>query len=67
MTSARSPLPDDIASILAEGIRYERGGVTARAVASFEEVAARAAESPADVRARLIGGYDHAAASVIAG
>ena len=48
MPSARSPLPyDDVAAILAEGIRYERGGVTARAVASFEQVTVRATENPA--------------------
>jgi tetratricopeptide (TPR) repeat protein len=38
---------DDIASLLAEGIRFERGGVTERAVACFEEITARANESPA--------------------
>lgn len=38
---------DDIESLLAEGIRFERGGVTERAVACFEEITARAEESPA--------------------
>jgi tetratricopeptide (TPR) repeat protein len=38
---------DDISSILAEGVRYERSGVTARAVACFEEVTTRADENPA--------------------
>lgn len=46
-TERRSATRDDITSLLAEGIRFERGGVTARAVSCFEEVAARADESPA--------------------
>lgn len=45
-TSSSRP-HEDVDTVLAEGIRYERGGVTARAVASFEEVIARADEHPA--------------------
>ena len=37
----------DTLSLLEEGIRYERGGLTARAVAAFEEVSRRAHEDPA--------------------
>jgi tetratricopeptide (TPR) repeat protein len=37
----------DTPALLAEGIRYERGGVTARALACFEEVTERWREDPA--------------------
>jgi tetratricopeptide (TPR) repeat protein len=48
MPAERRSVPrDNIASLLAEGIRYERAGVAARAAACFEEVAHRADESPA--------------------
>ncbi|MFL5605228.1 MAG: tetratricopeptide repeat protein [Gemmatimonadaceae bacterium] len=43
----RAASRDDTASLLAEGIRFERGGVTERAVACFEEVTIRASASPA--------------------
>jgi tetratricopeptide (TPR) repeat protein len=46
-TERRSASRDDIASLLAEGIRFERGGVTARAVSCFEEITARGEENPA--------------------
>jgi tetratricopeptide (TPR) repeat protein len=46
-TERRAATRDDITSLLAEGIRFERGGVTARAVSCFQEVTARAGESPA--------------------
>jgi tetratricopeptide (TPR) repeat protein len=38
---------DDLADLLAEGIRYELGGLTTRAVACFEEVTRRWREDPA--------------------
>lgn len=54
MPSSRTPSADrravprdDLASLLADGIRYERGGVTARAIACFDAVTKRAAEDPA--------------------
>jgi tetratricopeptide (TPR) repeat protein len=43
----RKASADDTATLLAEGIRYERGGVTARALACFEEVTDRWREDPA--------------------
>jgi tetratricopeptide (TPR) repeat protein len=43
----RSVPRNDISSILAEGIRYERSGVTERAIACFEQVTTRADENPA--------------------
>jgi tetratricopeptide (TPR) repeat protein len=47
MPASRRTPADDTAALLAEGIRYERGGVTARALACFEEVSDRWREDPA--------------------
>ena len=48
MPDVPHPSPaDDTTALLAEGIRYERGGVTARALACFEEVTERWREAPA--------------------
>ena len=44
--SPRSPITDT-STLLAEGIRYERGGVTARALDCFEEVTGRWRDDPA--------------------
>jgi tetratricopeptide (TPR) repeat protein len=41
------PRDDDTTSLLAEGIRCERGGVATRAVSCFEEITARSSENPA--------------------
>lgn len=46
-TSPRSAAVIDTAALLAEGIRYERGGVTARALACFAEVTDRWRDDPA--------------------
>lgn len=46
MTVTERP-PNDVAALLAEGIRNERGGVPARAVSCFQEVIERAAADPA--------------------
>jgi len=43
----RSAPADDTAALLAEGIRYERGGVTSRALACFEEVTEHWRRNPA--------------------
>jgi len=48
MSPRPRPTPaDDTAALLAEGIRYERGGVTARALACFEEVTECWRDAPA--------------------
>ena len=46
-TSPRPAAVIDTAALLAEGIRYERGGVTARALACFAEVTDRWRDDPA--------------------
>ena len=46
-SSSRSVAAADTATLLAEGIRYERGGVTARALDCFEEVTERWRDDPA--------------------
>ncbi|HEY2066137.1 MAG TPA: tetratricopeptide repeat protein [Gemmatimonadaceae bacterium] len=46
LSSSQRP-PDDVAELLSEGIRYERGGVSERARACFEEVTRRWLEDPA--------------------
>ena len=47
MSSSARPNVTDTAKLLAEGIRYERGGVTARALDCFEEVTERWRDDPA--------------------
>ncbi len=47
MTPASRSAATDTSALLAEGIRYERGGVTARALDCFEEVTGRWRDDPA--------------------
>jgi tetratricopeptide (TPR) repeat protein len=47
MPSPYPPSLDELASLLDDGIRYDRSGLSARARACFAEVAARAEEHPA--------------------
>ena len=47
MTVAPSSVALSVADLLADGIRYERGGVAARALECFEQAAARIGENPA--------------------
>ena len=47
MTGMLRPVTDELTALLEDGIRYDRGGVSARARACFVEITERADENPA--------------------